>query len=159
MPKVVSNTTPLLSFIKLNRLDILQEIYQRIYIPEAVYKEIETGKGKYYKDISKENWIIIKKVKNKNLVEKYTEFIDIGEVEAIALSLEIKANLLLIDDRKGRTIAEKENINITGTVGILIKAKKLGIIKEIKPYIYELIEKGNFYSETFIKLILKRSGE
>ena len=63
MLKVVSNTTPLLSFIKLNRLDILQKIYQKIYIPEAVYKEIEKGKGKYYKDLSKENWIIIKEVK------------------------------------------------------------------------------------------------
>ena len=73
--------------------------------------------------------------------------------------MEIKADLLLIDDRKGRIIVEKENINITGTVGILIKAKKLGIIKEVKPYIYELVEKGNFYSETFIKIVLKHSGE
>ncbi len=51
MPKVVSNTTPILSFIKLNRLDILKTIYKEITIPEAVYKELEEGRHKYYLNI------------------------------------------------------------------------------------------------------------
>ncbi len=53
MPKIVSNTTPIISLLKLNRLELLQKIYKQIYIPTAVYKEIEAGKAKeYYKDLS-----------------------------------------------------------------------------------------------------------
>ena len=132
MPKVVSNTTPILSFIKLNRLDILKSLYKEIYIPKAVYKEIEEGKNKYYADISNESWIKVFKVKNKNLLEQLQKELDKGEAEAIALSLEISADLLLIDEKLGRKIAEEKGIKITGTIGALIKAKKKGIIKALR---------------------------
>ncbi|MEA1874968.1 MAG: hypothetical protein U9N51_11175 [Bacteroidota bacterium] len=53
MHKIVSNTTPIISLLKLNRLEVLQKIYKKIYIPTAVYNEIEAGKAKgYYKDLS-----------------------------------------------------------------------------------------------------------
>ena len=159
MPKVVSNTTPILSFIKLNRLDILKSLYKEIYIPKAVYKEIEEGKNKYYADISNESWIKVFKVKNKNLLEQLQKELDKGEAEAIALSLEISADLLLIDEKLGRKIAEEKGIKITGTIGALIKAKRKGFIKEVKPLIYELIEKGNYYKESFVRIVLKHAGE
>lgn len=159
MPKIVSNTTPILSFIKIDRLDILRTLYKEILIPEAVYRELEEGKNKYYVNISNENWIKIFTVKNKNFVEQLEEELDRGEAEAIALSLEISADLLLIDEKIGRKFAEENGLKITGTIGILLKAKKKGIIKEVKPLIYELIEKGNYYKDTFIKIILKQAGE
>ena len=159
MRKVVSNTTPILSFIKLNRLDILKKIYEKILIPEAVFNEIREGKSKYYTDISKESWIEILKVENRKILSQLEKKLDKGEAEAIALSLELSADLLLIDEKLGRKIAEEKGIKITGTIGILIKAKKQGIIKEVKPFIYELIEKGNYYKESFIKLILQHTGE
>jgi len=153
MPKVVSNTTPLLSFIKLNRLDILEKLYKEIFIPEAVFKEIEKGKSKYYIDISNQSWIKV------FLVKQLEKYLDKGEAEAIALYLELSADLLLIDEKLGRKAAEKQGLKITGTLGALIKAKKLRIIKEIKPLIYELIEKGNYYEESFLKTIFKYAGE
>lgn len=159
MLKVVSNTTPILSFMKLNRLDILEKIYKEIIIPEAVYQELEKGKSKYYIDISNEDWIKIFKVKNKNLIGQLEKDLDKGEGEAIALSLEISADLLLIDEKLGRKVAKEKGIKISGTIGVLLKAKKKGIIKDVKPLIYELIEKGNYYKETFIKLVLKHAGE
>ncbi|HHG73867.1 MAG TPA: DUF3368 domain-containing protein [Persephonella sp.] len=159
MPKIVSNTTPILSFIKIDRLDILRTLYKEILIPEAVYRELEEGKNKYYVNISNENWIKIFTVKNKNFVEQLEEELDRGEAEAIALSLEISADLLLIDEKIGRKFAEENGLKITGTIGILLKAKKKGIIKEVKPLIYELIEKGNYYKDTFIKIILKQARE
>lgn len=159
MPKVVSNTTPILSFIKIDRLDILKTLYKEVYIPEAVYKELEEGKNKYYRDISNENWIKVYKVKNRNLVKQLQEELDEGEAEAIALSLEILADLLLIDEKLGRKVAKENRLKITGTIGILLKAKKKGIIKEVKPFIYELIEKGNYYKESFVKIVLKQAGE
>ena len=159
MPKVVSNTTPILSFIKLNRLDILEKIYKEIIIPEAVHLELEKGKDKYYKNISGKSWIKIVKVKNKSLIRQLEKDLDKGEAEALALSIEISADLLLIDEKFGRKIAQEKGIKITGTIGVLLKAKKRGIVKEVKPLIYELIEKGNYYKESFVKLVLKHSGE
>jgi len=159
MHKVISNTTPILSFIKLNRLDILRDIYKEIIIPEAVYEELEKGKHKYYVDFSDESWIKIFKVRNKNLINQFQDELDKGEAEAIALAIEISADLLLIDEKFGRKIAEKENIKISGTIGVLLKAKKLGIINEVKPLLYELIKKGNYYKDSFIKIVLNHAGE
>jgi len=159
MLKVVSNTTPLLSFIKISQLDILKKMYGEVIVPKAVYRELEIGKNKYYKDISEESWIKILEVKNKYLLEKLKQDLDEGEAEAIALSLEIKSDLLLIDEKLGRKIAEEEGLKITGTMGILLKAKKKGIIKEVKPLIYELVKKGNYYKESFIKMILRHANE
>jgi len=159
MPEVVSNTTPLLSFIKLNRLDILKKVYKEIFIPEAVYHELEKGKDKYYRNISDESWIKIVKVKNKSLIKQLEKDLDKGEAEAIALSIEISADLLLIDEKLGRKKAQEKGIKITGTIGVLLKAKKRGIVKEVRPLIYELIEKGNYYKESFVKLVLKHAGE
>ncbi|WP_297453034.1 DUF3368 domain-containing protein [Persephonella sp.] len=140
MPKVVSNTTPILSFIKLNRLDILRNIYKEITIPEAVFKELEEGKHKYYINIFKKDWIKISKASNKRLVKQFEEILDTGEAEAITLALELKADLLLMDEKIGRKIAEEQGLKISGTIGILLKAKEEGIISEVKPLIYELIK-------------------
>ncbi len=159
MPKVVSNTTPILSFMKLNRLYILKEIYKEIIIPEAVYLELEKGRSKYYINISDESWIKIVKVKNKSLIKQLEKDLDKGESESITLSIEISTDLLLIDEKLGRKIAEEKGIKISGTIGVLLKAKKRGIVKEVKPFIYELIEKGNYYKDSFIKLVLEYAGE
>ncbi|WP_029522479.1 DUF3368 domain-containing protein [Persephonella sp. KM09-Lau-8] len=159
MPKVVSNTTPILSFIKLNRLDILRNIYKEITIPEAVYRELEEGKHKYYLNISKEDWIKISKVSNKRLVKQFEKILDTGEAEAITLALELKADLLLMDEKIGRKIAEEQGLKISGTIGILLKAKEEGIISEVKPFIYELIKKGNYYKKSFLETVLKFAKE
>jgi predicted nucleic acid-binding protein len=98
MPKVVSDTTPLISLLKLNRLELLQNIYSQIYIPTTVYKESEAGRAKeYYKDLSKIDWINIVEIKNKQAV-KY--FLDLyaGEAEAIVLATELNADLIILDE-------------------------------------------------------------
>ncbi|NPA16782.1 DUF3368 domain-containing protein [Persephonella sp.] len=159
MPKVVSNTTPLLSFIKLNRLDILKELYGEVIIPEAVLNEIERGKDRFYVEISGKHWIKVLKIKNRRILERFKNRLDIGEAEALALAIETKANLLLIDEKIGRKVAKEFNIKFTGTIGILLKAKEQGIIDEVKPYIIELTEKGNYYKESFIRTVLKHAGE
>ncbi len=65
MPKVVSNTTPIISLLKIGELQILKDLYKEIYIPQEVYNEIEAGKSKEYNvDLSKIEWIKIEKIKN-----------------------------------------------------------------------------------------------
>ncbi len=65
MHKTISNTTPILSLLKINKFDLLKELYGEIIIPNAVYQEIEKGKEKpYYKDLSLIDWIKIVQIKN-----------------------------------------------------------------------------------------------
>lgn len=66
MPKVVSNTTPIISLLKIDKLQILKDLYDEIFIPQEVFNEIEAGKNKeYYTDLSKIKWIKVKNIKNK----------------------------------------------------------------------------------------------
>jgi uncharacterized protein len=92
MLKVVSNTTPLISLLKLDRLELLRKIYSEICIPSAVYNEIEAGRDKpFYRDLSKIDWIKIIEIENQNAL-KYFLDLDSGEAEAIVLATEIKAD-------------------------------------------------------------------
>ncbi len=159
MPKVVSNTTPIISLLKLNRLDLLKQLYTQIYIPVAVYNEIKAGNTKqYYCDLSTIDWIKIIEIKDKQAV-KYFLDLDSGEAEAIVLATEINADLIILDEKLGRFHAKHADLKITGTIGILIKAKKNGLIEELKPLLDELSHKDVWISEKLKREILNKIGE
>lgn len=159
MPKVVSNTTPIISLLKLNQLDLLRRLYQQIQIPYAVYHEVEAGKAKgFYKDLSAVNWIEIVEIKDKQAV-KYLLDLDAGEAEAIILASELNADLIILDEKLGRYYARNADLRVTGTIGVLIKAKTVGLISELKPLLNELTEKDVWISEKLKNEILKIVGE
>lgn len=159
MPKIVSNTTPIISLLKLNRLELFQKLYKQIYIPSAVFKEIEAGKMKgYYRDLSIIDWINITEIQDKQAI-KYFLDLDAGEAEAIVLATEINADLIILDEKLGRFHAKHAELKVTGTIGILIKAKTEGLIKELRPLLDELTDKDVWISEKLKSEILKRVGE
>ncbi len=159
MPKVVSNTTPIISLLKLNRLNILQQLYSKIYIPTAVYNEIEAGKSKrYYKDLSKIDWINIVKIQDDQAVRYFLD-LDLGEAESIVLATELNADLIILDEKIGRFHAKHAGLKVTGTIGILIKAKTQELISELKPLLDELVQKNVWISDKLKKEILKKVGE
>lgn len=159
MLKIVSNTTPLISLLKLSRLDILRELYGQVFIPTAVYIEIEAGKHKdYYQDLSKLDWIKIIPVEDKQAV-KYFLDLDAGEAEAIVLATELGADLVILDEKLGRYYAKHADLTVTGTIGVLIKAKREGLINELKPLLIELISKDVWISNKLINEILSQIGE
>ena len=159
MLKVVSNTTPLLSLIKISKLNLLKELYTQVIIPEAVFEEMEQGKHKkYYTDIKKAEWIKIQPVKDKN-ASKYFIDLDKGEAEVIMLAEEIQADLVIIDELIGRDYARYLKLKITGTLGILLKAKEKGLIKEIKPLLLDMKDKGIWLSDSLIKSVLEIANE
>lgn len=154
MLKVVSNTTPLISLLKLGRLDVLMELYQEILIPTAVFEEIEVGKNKsFYRNLSNIDWVKIIKIENED-ARRYFLDLDKGEAEAIILATEIGADLIIMDEKLGRFHAKHADLKVTGTVGVLIKAKREGIINELKPLLFELRAKDVWISEKFIDEIL-----
>lgn len=159
MPKVVSNTTPIISLMKIGKLEILKELYDQIYIPQEVYNEIEAGRyKKYYLNLSEFEWIKIEQIQDRKSAAYFLD-LDKGEAAAIILATESEADLILLDESLGRFHAKHAGLRVTGTIGILVKAKKHGLISELKPLIYELKEKGVWLSEGLIERILELANE
>jgi predicted nucleic acid-binding protein len=98
-------------------------------------------------------------VKDENTVVGFSAQLDRGESYAMAIYLETKADTLLIDEKKGRNIAKSLNINVTGSMGILLSAKKKGLIQQIKPSIEILRNTAIHMSDTLFTLVLDRAGE
>ncbi len=159
MPKVVSNTTPIISLLKIDKLHILKDLYEEIIIPQEVFNEIEAGKNKeYYADFSKIEWIKIKKIKDEKSLSYFLD-LDKGEAETIILSSELGADLIILDETLGRYHAKHAKLKVTGTLGILLKAKKSGLLPELKPLLYELKDKGIWLSNGLIEKILTLANE
>src|SRR5690606_29773614 len=107
MRKVVCNTTPILSLLKVGRLHLLKDLYGEIIIPRAVYDEIEVGKyWKYYIDLSKESWISIQNINDLTVLDLVLD-LDRGEAEVIILAREINADLVILDETVGRRYAKQ----------------------------------------------------
>jgi predicted nucleic acid-binding protein len=159
MHKVVSNTTPILSLLKIGKLELLRELYGVISIPKAVYHEIEAGKGKaFYTDLSKINWIEIEEVHSPS-AKLYLFDLDDGEAETLLLAQEKAADLVIIDEKCGRRYAKMMDIPLTGTIGVLLKAKEKGLVSAIGPLLEELCAKNSWINDDLIKQVLAVAGE
>lgn len=159
MLKVVSNTTPIISLLKIDKLQVLKDLYGEVYIPQEVFNEIEAGKNKeFYADLSQINWIKVEKIKD---VKSLSYFLDLdkGEAEAIVLATENEADLIILDESLGRFHAKHVGLKVTGTMGVLLKAKQLGYVKELKPLLFELRTKNVWLSDGFIESILIIANE
>jgi len=161
MPKIViSNTTPLITLLGIGKLDLLKKMYGNIIVPQAVFAEIERGRHlPFYKNLLQVDWIEIKEVQNRVLSKHLQTFLDSGEAEVLVLAEELNADLLLLDEKIARNYAQMNNYTITGSFGILIKAKEADYIKSIKPLLEKAIDNGIFISPKLIKLILTKANE
>ena len=159
MHKVISNTTPILSLLKINKLDLLKELYEKVTIPFAVFQEIENGKEKqYYQDLTLLSWIEIAEIKNPESRAYFTD-LDSGEAEVLILAKEQNADLVIMDEIMGRRFAKQLEFNLTGTIGILLKAKEKGLINSVSELLTELKEKGTWLNPKLISSIRKLSKE
>ncbi len=159
MRKVISNTTPILSLLKIGKLHILKDLYGEIMIPFAVYEEIEKGKEKpYYQDLRQVEWIKIKLIQN-TASKRHLLDLDKGEAEVIILSEEENADLVIIDELLGRRYAKQRSLNLTGTIGLLLKAKSKGIIPSVKELLFELSKKGSWFHPKLISKTLELAKE
>jgi len=159
MPRVVSDTTPLISLLKISQLDLLQRLYGEILIPKAVFNEVEAGKGKhFYTDFLKLPWIKVVGIANEEALNQFFD-LDAGEAEAIVLATELHADLILVDEKLGRWHAKHAGLKVSGTIGVLIKAKREGLIPGIKQMLDDLIARNVWIGEKLKTEILKQVGE
>jgi predicted nucleic acid-binding protein len=136
---IISDSTTLIILFDLNRLDLLENIFPKVYIPQKVYDEIS-----FKKDFIIPKFMTILQVQKNKQLEELKILLDDGESEAIALAIEKKLPLI-IDEKKGRKIAQNLNIKIIGLLGILyLNIKKEFIsINEAKSFL--TIAKNNGY--------------
>jgi uncharacterized protein len=159
---IVSNTSPLSSLAKVDKLSLLENIYGQVNIPQAVYDELTDIRAgeKVNNAIINANWIEIQSVTNKQLVKKLEFNLDQGEAEAIILAVELNANQLLIDERLGRQEAKKLGLSLIGVLGMLLIAKKRGLISNVKSVMDDLITQTTFrVGEQLYYRILKEANE
>lgn len=152
----VSNSTPLIALSKIGKLNLLQEYFGQIAIPEAVYNEVVVNGGILYgaEEVAKADWIVVEAVVNSLAVESLSMYLGAGESEAIVLAKE-KDCLLLIDDGDGRTTASNMELDITGPLGILLKAGRDGKI-DLRESIDELNACGFRLSDKVRDFILSK---
>jgi len=165
---VVSNTSPLTNLLAIDRFQLLSQLYDVVAAPEAVVEEITIDPDKPgpkqgqipKEELSSLSWLETKQVDNHDLVRSLTRVLDSGESEAIALALETEAELLLIDERKGRDVARQMGVNPTGLLGVLIEAKDKEIITNVKPVLDSLrVDAGFWISEELYHRVLREVEE
>jgi predicted nucleic acid-binding protein len=123
---IVSNTSPLLNLSIINHLFLLKEQFPEIIIPDAVLAELKINENlpgsQYLREALAAHWIKVKSVENKPFVQLLRRELDQGESEAIALAIELNADWLLLDEQEGRKTARTFGLNITGVLGIILRA-------------------------------------
>lgn len=147
---VISDTSSLILFHKIGELDILKKVYNNISTTPEVAEE-------FLEQLPE--WIKIESVKDKKYQEFLETQVDSGEASAIALAKEMDKPLLLLDDLKARKLASKLNLKFTGTLGVINKAKQIGIIDKIKPIIDKLLSTDFRISENIINELLRINNE
>lgn len=156
---IVSDTSPITNLIQIGHIDLLKQLFQKIIIPERVSEELYFYEN-HKEIIESRNWIVVKGVANRLEVEKLKRHLDSGESEAIVLAQEMKVDFLIVDERKGRKVAEEHGLNCIGLLGVLILGKKKGYLYELKPILDELIEDIGFrFSEMLYQRILSEVNE
>lgn len=144
---IVSDTSPINNLAAINQLHLLHQLYEKVLIPEAVFRELTDPNFPVAgaTEVQTFDWIQTRSVSDRTLVEALGNELDIGEAEAIALAVEIQADRVLIDERRGRLIANRLNLRSTGILGILVEAKSKGLIPEVKPLLNALINQAGFW--------------
>ncbi len=146
----------------IGRLDLIERLYVSVNIPEAVARELAAALPDQFsaQAMKKLAWLTVHPVKNRQMTESLLLDLDAGEAEAIALSVEMKAGLLLLDERRGRNIAQRFGLKFIGVMGMLIEAKRKGHLPAVKPSLDDLIATAGFWVDNRLYArVLQEAGE
>jgi predicted nucleic acid-binding protein len=159
---IVSNTSQIINLACISRLDWLPMLYGEIVIPPAVFHEIAVAvpSAPSALEVRTAAWVRQHPVNNPPLVASLRLELDPGEAEAIALAMEEDAKLLLIDERRGRLVAQRLGLSVTGLIGVLLLARKRGLVDSIRPSLDDLRRVAGFWiSDALYRRVLQESGE
>jgi predicted nucleic acid-binding protein len=157
MKIVVADTGVLISLGLIGQVDLIEKIFDELYIAEAVWAELNNYDSPdfYLTEFS----ALADKVVPIHSKNYLSVIMDYGESESVILYGELQAYFLLIDDSRARAIAETLNVNCIGTLGLLLKAREQGLISELKPIFQHLLSGRRFFSKKLLNEILLRVNE
>lgn len=160
MPEVISNTSPLQYLFQAGVLDLLPTLYGRVTVPGAVADEITRGRagGVALPDIAALPWTVVREVGQRSLLPLVTD-LGAGEREVLALAVETPGALVLLDDGIARRHARLLGIVFTGTLGVLLKAKREGRIGAVAPVLDRLDSVRLYLDANTRAAVLKAAGE
>lgn len=156
----VVNASPLILLGKIQKTDLLAELGGLVMVPEAVVEEV-TAKddGRFILKLLEEDqrFLIHKNVEVPNYLLAWD--LGVGETQVIALGLQIEATRVVLDDLEARKCAKAFDLNVIGTLGLVARAKHLGVINQVKPVIEHLASSGMYISPVLMNSILAELGE
>ncbi len=143
---VVSDTSPISALFRIGYIHLLHALYGKVIIPTTVQQELNelVNWGYDPQQIFLQPWVEVHQCQRDDFYFHLCSELDEGEAEAIALAKNIDADILLIDELKGRKIAVQENLKIVGVLGVLLDAKEMGLVDAVKPMVDDLIHIANF---------------
>ncbi|MBC8871479.1 MAG: DUF3368 domain-containing protein [Planctomycetes bacterium] len=161
---VVSDTSPIRALAFLEQLSVLAELFGTVVIPPAVANELRNparlAQGESPADLSLFPFIEIRAPIGQARVAELAEELDRGESEAIILAEELGCPAILVDETAGREAAVRKGLVPLGTAGILLRAKRAGLLAEVRPLLDHLIEDlGFFIADSLRRNVLDQAGE
>jgi predicted nucleic acid-binding protein len=164
---VISDASPLICLAAIRQFNLLRLLHGEVLVPAAVWEEITRAPAfspaaslEAAGDAHATGWLQVTTAGNRPLVTQLETVLDAGEAEAIALAVERAPSLLLIDERDGRHMARTLGVPLTGTLGVLLRAKALGHVPAIKPLLTELVQQHHFrLHPDLVQQVLAEAGE
>ena len=152
---IIGDSSALVALSIMNRLELLEIVFGEIYIPQAVYNEVTISSKPQSRKLK-----AFLKDKIVSVDIKITQMgLGRGELEAIALYKDKNADFLLIDDRRAKSFAKLNEVNVIGSLGVMILAKELGKVKSIREDLEKLLDSDIFISRSLIERVLSSVGE
>lgn len=164
MAVVVCDTSPLIHLARIEQFALLQVLYEQLLIPPSVWTEVvDEGRGRAgvdeVRDTRRTGWIEVHAAENEPLTRLLNEELDAGEAEAIALAIDADADLVLLDETQARRVATSMGLSVTGTLGVLIRAKTEGKITTLRPVLRRLRQESFWISDHLYAQVLEAVNE
>jgi len=159
---LIVNTSPLLALAACNQIELLRSLYDRVVVPEEVDKELSAGTKRALLPggltAAHRIWIEVVPVSHYPKASLLAD-LDSGEAEVITLALELNASTVLIDERIGWRVAKREGLIPIGSLGIILLAKRKGLIAEVKTQLHEMRNRGIYLNQRVIDAAIVLAGE
>lgn len=158
---VVSDATPLIALARIGQITLLHSLFGKVYVPQAVYDEVVTHAPHHpgADQVRQADWIEVRAPGDRSKVTYLRIDLDLGEAEALVLAEELAADLVLVDEMKARLAAETLGLRFIGTVGLLLLAKRRGLVAQVLPMLDDLRAKRFRLSEKVYQAVLRQAGE